>query len=300
MTWEQDEQSIQASQPIELYTIVSPTTTYRYASFAHDVTIGGNTYTATPLSRSNYSAVCVGTDQDDLTVELPASNAFVQSFCAGYPPYSVTLTLARYQQRSALAVQCATGYVNGCAFKDRTASLRVANWASDPLAIQISSVVVSRTCPHQLYGPRCSANGGPARSTFTTTTTITAISVDGKTVTVAQIAGSGPQGFPNWATYGDLIHVPTGESRSITLHTQAATTAAMSVPYAFPRGTISVGDSVKFSAGCAHILTGTIVSGGVGTCIDVFVNQLNFGGMPQLPLSNPFYVSITTPGGPAT
>jgi uncharacterized phage protein (TIGR02218 family) len=267
------ELSVSDSAPVELYTFVDPTATWRLTTHHKDITFGGNTYTATVGSRSSLSVVGLADDSYDLTVELEAAHALVQKYANGVAPYSVTCLVQRYQPASGLAIQLWSGPVTSLAFKGRMGSFRISSGIADALAQECPNVTAQRSCGHQLYDARCTK----LESSFAVATGIDAISADGRTITTLGSVPAAIGGVP-WALHGTLLHVPSNERRTIIVQ---PSTTQFQIQLEFPLGLVSVGDAVKVIAGCNLTLE---------QCKAKFSNVINFGGMPSLPQSNLFYV----------
>lgn len=287
MTWTQDEQSIQGSQPIELYLFQTPSQAWYLTSYRSDVVTSMGTFTAVPMQRSNVGAMDASdSNSGSITIDMPASHSLPQFYANGIPPRQLTLTVYRQQKTTGFVAAISTGYITALSFKrgstnEGLASFRMAS-PSEAFSVDLPTVVAGRTCPHQLFDARCTVH----RVAFTVNTTITSISQDRKTVTVATMGQYGGGGLPTpsqWALSGELYHPATTERRVIGL--QNGLTLILS--YRLPP-TVNVGDVVAVSAGCAHTML---------DCFNKFANQGNFGGFPQLPLTNPFFVTIQYIGG---
>lgn len=284
MAFDDDEKSVSSSAPIELYVFTAPAVTYRLTTYHKDVVYGGFTYTATPASRSSLGIVDVADDSDALTVEIPATHALAQQYANGIPPRDVFVTVHRYQQVSGTAIQLWDGYISSMSFRERVASMRIPSTITDALSQDCPGVCAQRICNHVLYDARC----GISEAAHQVSTTIASISTDGRTIVLAGPtpgpttgATHGPDGVP-WARHGFIIHSASGERRTII---SQSTTTVITIQVEFPRQSLTVGDAVIVQAGCDHRVT---------MCRDKFANALNFGGHPDLPESNPFYISLVT------
>lgn len=273
MTWYDDERSVQDSRPRELYVFATPTATTRIASFPVDVVYSGNTYTSVPTSRSSLQSLDCSKEQNDFTVELPATHPLPQSYASYVPPRELMCTVLRYQAVSGVALAIGSGYVTALAFKERMASFRIPG-ASDAFAVQIPSASCTRICNHVLYDARC----GLSRATYELAVTISTIASDRKSITVSTV-GAAPN---NYYQFGELVHAASSERRMIT--SQVGTTISFS--YRLPLS-IVVGNALSLFPGCDH---------SVRTCRDKFANVNAFGGFPLLPNANPFWVDMRMMG----
>lgn len=287
MAYDDFEKSAHLSTPVELYTFIAPSMTTRVTSWHKDVSFGGDTYLAEPLSRSNLQIVDAHTDQFDATIELRAAHALVQHYANGVPPREISCLVQRYQPSSGLAIQVWFGYVGALSFKGRMGSFRIPSATADQLELNSPSVICSRLCNHVLYDTRCSI----PRTSFDIGANITSISADGRTFGIdvailAAVTGTTIRGVVaptvQWATHGELLHVPTGERRTVTTQNSSS---SITVQIEFGGGVtgVQIGDPVVLYAGCDHTRA---------QCHAKFANVINFGGHPDIPRSNPFLVNL--------
>lgn len=279
MSFDDDERSVSANRPIDLFTITTPTAIYLHTSHPVDVTYAGNVHKAITMDRGTQQ---LGNDPgvDEQTLELPISHPLVQSYAStGIPELVISVTILRLQTRSGAAQQIFTGFAQSLTVDGHTAKIRVPAATADALKIQLPVVGATRLCNHRLFDGRCSPNpglkwpasgptgsGGPDPANFLVLDTVNSISADGLTLGVFAI-GVKPSG---WATFGRLIVPTTGDQRRIVSH--VGTTLTIAVP--FPGLTTSTG--VRIEAGCDHSMA---------TCKSKFNNQLNHGGHPLMPIS---------------
>ncbi|HET9893224.1 MAG TPA: phage BR0599 family protein [Mycobacterium sp.] len=276
-TFDADERSTNQNRPIDLFTIVTNTATYRITSNVMDVSLGGFTYTATTMSRGKLSME-TDSSQDEIIVYLPISHPLVQSYCsAGIPEQSVQVTVVRLQSVSGQTVQQATGFAQSLSIDGHTALLRVPSLTNDAFKTQLPTVQATRTCAHMLFDRQCAPNpggawpasggptgsGGPLRTAFTVATVAIGVSSDGRTYTMDSI-GSFPDG---WFNFGRIIIFSTGESRMIL--SQVGTTFGIKSPFS----SLAIPSTVKLEVGCDHTFA---------TCVAKFNNQYNFGGYPKM------------------
>ena len=284
MSHDSDERSVSQNRPIELFTITTPTATYRHTSHPLPVSFGGNLFSPLTMDRGTSQ---LSNDQgvDEQTLELPISHQLVQDYAGtGLPDLVVTVTIQRLQTKSGTAQQIFTGVAQSMSVDGRTATIRVPASTADALKIQLPVVGATRICNHRLFDSRCSPNpggrwplasaivgsGGPRSSDFTIFETITAISADGLTITTnGTQLGSNPNG---WAALGRLLLLDGSENqRRILTHIGSVITLAVPVPGLIPTAGILI------EAGCLH---------DINTCKSKFNNQLNFGGHPLMTTFN--------------
>ena len=265
------EASIESSQPREFFDIVqSAAVTYRIASGVRDITYNGNVYTAQPAARTEITTSSIN-NEAQLTLALPLSHPFVQRYLnQGSPPRQVLFTLYR-QQPGGLFEQYSNGVVTSLSIEKHVAKLLVQSRLVRHMRRTLPVVAASRFCQNVLFDGACRVDRNLySLGVFgTAIPVVTVTSFDGRRVVVSWMNGNADQ----WAQFGDLIHVPTGERMPILDQTGLALTLQAPIP------DIAIGDRVQVSAGCAH---------DIATCRVKFGNQINFVGTPQLPTKNPF------------
>lgn len=277
MSYDDDERSVSQNRPIDLYTIVTTTTVYRLTSNETNVAFGGNTFTATTMSRDNLQ-VTGEAENSELVIHLPIAHPLVQSYAAtGIPEQSVMVTLQRLQSVSGVAFQQWTGPAQGLSIDGHVAMIRVPTTTNDALRIQLPVIAAQKQCNHRLGDQRCAPNpggvfppgddpgtGGPDLTALSVSTTIVSIATDGVTLSVGSVGGH----LDTWAVFGRVV-LANGDSRTII--SQVGTTVIIDVPFVF--GTLFSAPQIKIEPGCDHSPT---------TCIAKFNNIRNYGGHPQL------------------
>lgn len=279
MSFDSVEQSIQSSQPVELYDIVAPTQTWRITTNDIDIVFNGNTYTATTGARSNLANYAVGDNTSDMVLSLPANHAISQMYVP-VAPRDLQVTLTRYHPASGVSLQFFTGYASGASYAKSRDGGAVANFQCvDALTVAVScdvpGVVASRVCNHVLGDSQCTV----VLSSFTVATTITNISADGTIITFASSVPAAVNGV-DWSLHGALKHTSSGESRTI-ISQVALNEVTLQAP--MPSGVMHVGDAIAVIAGCAKSLD---------QCSAKFANAINNGSLPLLPQSNVFIVGM--------
>lgn len=257
-TFDDDERSVSSNRPIDLYTLTSPTATYRLTSHVVDVQYGGFTFTALTMSRGNLQ-IGQNLTGREFVVYLPITHPIVQRFAAsGIPERELLVKLQRLQERSGQAQQQWLGFAQGMSIDGHVALLRVPSITDDALKVKLPTVRAQRLCNHVLYDRQCQVD----RNAFKVDTTISSMS--GITLVLADIGGH-PD---HWADpAGELVHTATGERRSVLR--QIGTTLTLNVPFV---GAVP-GELVTVFAACSHSLQ---------TCKAKFGNVINFGGLPHM------------------
>jgi len=256
MAFEDDEESVSASAPIELISFTLPTTSYHYTSHDSDFVFLGDTYEAVPIQRGSIE-VTVAEEASELIINMPASLDVVGQHVFGIQPKEFFCRVRRYQQVSGQNVIFWEGNVTSIKVVGRRAEMRIPSLTSEALATQVPSVYFQTECNHTLYDTRCRK----LRTDFDTATNVT--SATALTVTVTS-TGS----FP--LVGGEIERTADGERR--TIMAVSSTTLTLNAP--FPPQTLPW--AVTLFAGCDHT---------VKMCRDTFDNVDNFGGHPFIPLS---------------
>lgn len=269
MAFEDDEQSVSDSAPIEIYEFTSPSTVYRYTSHDVDVTYDSDVYTAIPMLRSTIVRAGQG-DPPELIIEMPTSTPIVAAYVPGPAPRNLAVTLMRLQ--GANVESWWDGIINAFSISKRTAKLRSPSLLDDPLTTSIPGISFQSLCNHPLYSTRC----GVLRADFDQAATLS--SVDGKDLVVSTVGGQADQ----WFKAGEVVHDASGERRLVVRQIGTAIKIASRFP------SIAVSDALTLYAGCNHRLT--------TGCHDKFNNVFNFGGHHKIPKLNPFFQSMKGTG----
>lgn len=129
--------------------------------------------------------------------------------------------------------------------------------------------VLTRTCRHCLYSPGC----GLDIADWLTPATVTALSVDGKLLTVPE-AGSQPSGYFN----AGLVKFSDGTMRYITSHIGTSVTIIRYSGTLNDEFAVSSPVDVELAPGCNQLMS---------DCGPKFDNLNNNGSFPFLPIKNP-------------
>lgn len=264
MTFAADEQGPQSSRPREVYEFTLPAVTHRLASGVRDISVDGQTYRATTISRE---AVEVTTPNGRGALEIPVlvSHALPQRYLRnGVPPHRIDVVVRRKQLNSGEHEQVWIGRVHSMRIDGHIATFLVLSHTSSAMQGRIPTITVGRECSHVLYDAGCRV----VESSFQISCTV--FGVNG-----ADVLCSSNVAFntANWFKWGRMIHVASGEYATIT--EQQSNLVTLKVPML----DMQVGDSILVSAGCQH---------DVDTCLDKFANVVNYGGLPAKPSGNPF------------
>jgi uncharacterized phage protein (TIGR02218 family) len=245
--------------------IILPAVTYRIASGTRDVSIDGETFTASPAGRDEVG-VASATEENALIVTLPLSHAAIVRYLrGGIPPRQMFVNLWR-RHGTDDAETLWRGQVTSIAADTgaHVAKLRVVSSAFVQARRRLPTVTVGRGCPHILYAANtCRVS----RASFVVAATVA--SYNGRVVTLSTVGGNPSQ----WARGGELVHVASGERMTVQDQTGLDVTCQAQIQE------LALGDAVELYAGCDH---------SVAACRDKFSNMANYGGFPQLETEKPF------------
>jgi len=264
MAYDDYEESVQDSAPIEAYKFVGSFKTYYYTSADSQQLVAGQPYLPITVTRSKVKA---GTHEDSnlsLDLELPFDLDVVQDYAYAEVPPRLELTVYRRQPDNSFAVFW-QGVVRGFDVTDRTAKIKVPSVFSLALQGEMPNVHFQTPCNHILYDEHCRVSR--AANTFTE---------------VVQAYGGGVEfsvtGIPTTADdlrAGEAVNMRNGERRIILSNVGSVVTIG------YPFVDLQPGDEIELTRGCNH-------RGRNGDCVAKFNNYINFGGFEDIPPDNPF------------
>lgn len=276
MTYDAYELSVQLGEPIELFEFIQGATAWRTTSHDQDVIWGGNTWTATPLGRSEIEQTDEMT-KNALILRLPRTHAFAAQFIGQTPDQVTTLTLRRghLSDPEAEFTVAWKGRVSGASVNGAEVEL---NCESIFTSLRRAGLRARYQipCRHVLYGRGCNVD----RAAYAE---ISAASVVGVQV-AASVASAQADGWYS----GGMIVAPDGAARFIIAHVGAVLTLMRTFDslqaltdnagYGRNYGNYYGGVPVTLYPGCDH---------SKATCHDKFDNLPNYGGFPYIPARNP-------------
>lgn len=261
------EQSVSSSAPVEGYKFIGSFKTYLYTSADKAQIINGETYLPIAVKRSNIKA---GTQEDDnlsLDLDLPFDIDVIRDYAYSQTPPKLLLEVYRQQFDDEFAWSLFwKGIVRGFNVSGRTAKVQVPSIFSLALQGEIPNVYFQTPCNHVLYDQRC----GVLRSDHRYVADIQAVA---KTIITLQAAGP----TAHILSAGEIVNLRNGERRLI-LDNEGAV-----VSIGYPFVDLRPGDQVELVKGCDHSLS---------ACKAKFDNVINFGGFPYIPSDNPFSGSV--------
>jgi len=264
------ENSVESSQPLELYEFTIGGTVYRYTSAEDTFTFNSLPYSPVAMYRDKTVA---GREErsSNLTIYLPASDPFSLLYTTIVPGRKASLVVKRLQRLDTPTPQSVIifeGTVQNVSFEQQ---LRVAKVTAVPLVAangrHIPRFSYQGLCNHVLYDARCKINA----LSFKTTGTVSAVSFNVITVPGLNVH---PDGYYD----GGFVEAGAGTDDRLILH-HAGNNLTLLLP--FPFGL--VGSSVDCYAGCAH---------DPATCDFKFANVVNYGGFFFIPTQNPFNTGL--------
>lgn len=263
MTYDVDDNSTEDSQPRDGFEFIcSNGETYRLTSSVNNLTINGNFYTASTISRSEIAVSSV-TKEAELTVSIDVRHPMAQRYLTiGVPQRRIEVNVWRKQLTSGEVERVWRGYVTSGNPDGYIMNFRIPARSAEAYKRRLPTISVGRDCSHVLYETGCFIGRGGNEVTRTV-----AFIDQGRVVYLDSALAT-----INWAVFGEL-YLPGGER--MTIYEQPLMNA---VVMQLPIYELKVGDSVRIYRGCDHT---------IATCRDTYGNQQNFGGFPHLPDKNP-------------
>lgn len=263
-TYEENEQSVQDSAPIEAYKFVGSFKTYRYTSSDAAELVAGESYLPIAVTRSKVKA---GTHEDtglSLDLELPFDIDVVQDYAYAQVPPKLELTVYRKQQDGTYAVFW-SGVVRGFDVSGERAKIKVPSVFTLALQGEVPNVHYQSPCNHVLYGPRCQVSR--IANTFNET-----VQAYGGGTAITVVANPTTE---NDLRAGEIVNTRNGERRLILSNVGSL------INIGYPFVDLLPGDPVELVRGCNH-------RGRNGDCLNKFNNYINYGGYEDIPADNPF------------
>lgn len=264
MTYAASEISVASGYPIELYHIAAETgQTWRYNSSpeGNTITYASHDYTPENVKRRNVK-ISDRSFVNELELEFDHNNEFASQFISAPIEGRVTLTIYRghdgnyitFWVGNLISVNFDTNGESKCIFSPRISTMpRVGKRR-----------LVSKMCGFCLYDSQCRVNDVAYRVEGVLS------DVDGVTLTSATFALYADNYFKaGKITIGNAVRLVVGHTTSTITINRVISDAA-------------IGSSFAIYPGCDHTAT---------TCLSKFGNIYNFGGLPYLPLANPFTTS---------
>ncbi|MGG5965240.1 phage BR0599 family protein [Salmonella enterica] len=266
MSWNSQEYSVAAGQPVMLYQFSLGNKFWRYTSADMDLTMLGQHWEAVAIRDGGFMQ---GTG-DNVEISLASNNPVVQLF-RGIPPSSPVQVRVYRWHNTDPAQECHTVWV-GSVSEVRRESPEQVKLLSTGVASSFTRTGLrltwGRGCPYSLYDHNCrvSADRMAVRDL-----PVTAVTGSGITVTLPTGTTQGyfSGGYIEWTDDGFL------QRRGIRTHSD-------SVLQLFGGGQgLSTGMVITAYPGCDLTLE---------TCAKKFSNELNYGGCPHMPGISPWEI----------
>ncbi len=271
MTFVAQETSVETGSPVELYTITHGSDTFHYTTSEETLILGTDTFTAIEISRDD---ILVGPQSrtQTITIELKSNNEFAARFIGVQPSDKATVTIERFHRFDSAdpdqRVEFFKGQVRSVAFiGDGFKSKLSVMPLTGALSQTIPLFTFQSPCNNVLFDSRCKV----LKANFNFVGTVTAVSADGRTLTVPGLDAAKGVGF---ATAGQIEITTTGDPRDILTH---SATDQVKILLPFRETILDVG--VTVFSGCGHA---------IADCKDDFDNVVNFQGHAFVPLRNIF------------
>jgi hypothetical protein len=271
MSYGASENSVEGSQPAELYEFVGTFKTYRYTSGDQDVTVDGHVFTAIPMERTSLKALVYNDDVSKMEIKVPATTQLVIDYGYQSTPPRLDLTIRRYHRTDNPASSYLiiwSGSLTSCSISEDIATLVVPDSFSYALDCVIPTICYQSPCSHTLYDTGC----GILRDTNKCITSVDGI--DERLITVHALGSFTVDEYIG----GELRNTVTGESRMVV------DASGMGLTVTYPFSQLDIDDQIEIVRGCDHAF--------LGHCHTRYHNQKRFGGDPYIPGMNPFVTGI--------
>ena len=267
MTYVTEDQAVEDSEPVELYRFVGPGSyEYHYTSSRTSQSYNGDTYTPLAISRDEVRITDI-TAMPDLIVRVPFTCQLVQDY---FPTPLQSLAFYLYRRHGTSAnvnTEWEGSVVDFSPSRELEVALRISSTSALALSQPFPRLRVQETCQHIFGDSRC---GVDVPGSYTLSTTVSSVSSDGLTITVASVGSLSLKG-------GEIRRTSDGESRMIK------NVSGTDVEIDFPFYEISATDAISLVAGCDR---------SAATCKDTYNNIANHGGMPYMPRLHPFLTKV--------
>jgi len=255
-----DEQSVQDSQPVELYLFNQDDTDYwSYTSTDFDIVYDGRIYLAALIRRGDIT-LNPNSLKTQVKINVALSNPFARLYIPAPVEGVVRLTIYRRQGNDYKVYW--RGYVQGVKFASKDAQI-IAGLKLNRLRRSGLQRKFSRNCGLALYTAWCTVVEASNQTPGTVD------SVIGNVITATEFSAE----VDGYFTGGIFRTDNRSCKQKIIYHVGATIKISRAV------AAVAAGDTCTVSAGCDHLKA---------TCKDKFNNKLNFGGQPYLPDKNPF------------
>ena len=260
MSYLSTEASDEGGEPVELYRFDVYGGWWLYCTGETETAYNGDTYMPHTITRGSIESA-QDAARNSLTITTPWDTPFVRAYMDRNSGGPVWLTIYRGHRGDDEFVTAWSGRVVLVTQAGATATIKAETFLSSIERTGLGPQYQLQ-CRRTLYETGCNVDSSLHRLEATIATVIGA-------QVVATAAATMPDG---WFAGGKLM-LSNGLQRMIYLHQGAALTLAS------PMAELTTGMTVSLYPGCAHTLD---------ACGAKFGNTVNYGGMPWLPIKNPF------------
>ena len=265
MAYNNFEISAQDGRPVELSEFRYGPTFYRYTSADVAITTPDTrVFAPLPINRNaieDTSEVA----RTPLNVTIEGTAPICELYRFGPPSEVVLLTVYRYHRGDNEIATIWAGRLTNIKWQGMAATITCESIYSSIKRPGLRRMY-QRQCPHVLFSAACGVSSSAAREE------VTLVTVSGVTLGVTGLSQSAANyyagGYVEWEFAPGKV-----ERRAIR------SSAAGSLVVGYPIRDIAGGATVRVYPGCDHTLT---------TCNNKFNNVANYGGMPWIPIKNPF------------
>lgn len=259
MTYDAQEKSQWAGQPVECFKFTLGGTAYLYTSADIPITIGADTYQPEAIARSQEDH-----DQEDrsssIKVALPRLNPISILFMPYTSVEPMSLVVTRMHYGDPETVVAFTGTVASAEF-DGSICMLTCTRLSELIGRRIPAFYYQEQCNWALYSSRCGVNAASRKDSAVLS------AVSGETIQSSTFAARADDWYENgW------VQLATGEKRFIVKH--VGNTLTLMSPFF---GLVA-GATVDAYAGCDRT---------EATCSSKFNNLVNHFGFKRVPQRNP-------------
>jgi uncharacterized phage protein (TIGR02218 family) len=207
-----------------------------------------------------------------ITINVTQDNPVARIFLNPSPPNPIAVKIYQRMRDDSEQQTIFSGTIKQCQFEDEEARLIC---ESIQAAIKRPGLqrAHSRTCNHVLYDTNtCKVIAG----SFSSTGFIQSVQLTNSRITITP----SPLRAAGWFTTGDIVR-STGERCMVISDTTSGNQHTLDLLR--PVAGLAVNESLTLEAGCLRTYE---------VCSGKFANQVNYGGFPHAPLTNPFETDL--------
>ncbi len=272
MTYEAEEESVEAGQPVELFKFTLGATIYRYTSAEDEINFAAQTWLPRPITRSAPSQ-SLDDRTHQLEITLPTEDEVASKFIGIVPGQLMECEITRFHRGDGAseAFILWQGRITGATYKKQGAQCSLRGLTTEAAFDRsIPRYKYQGLCNHILYDTRCAV----VKSSFQYTGTVGAV-----TNNVVEVVGLFASKGAGWAL-GGYVSNNDVDYRLVTA--QSGDNLTLILPF---EANVA-GTSVNVFAGCDHTLEGT------HGCEPKFSNEINYGGFHWVPILNVFETGL--------